>query len=138
MENRPLFLGRGRGRGRSAQQNRMSENRHGASTWNKKAPGKPAIVEVVHGGGPSEERLKAADKIKESVQKYMADEFDDSSSDEEVNDTEILSTTLKSYENSSSHGKHKKAYSTCFGGGVCWGVGVGGGVRFWRRDLVAT
>ena len=92
MENRPLFLGKGRGRGRA--QNR------GYSEWNKKPS--PILAPVL---GASEERLKAVDKIKDSVKKYVDYGDDDFSSDEEVNDAEILSNTLKDYEKSSSHGK---------------------------------
>lgn len=100
MENRPLFLGRGRGRGRA--QNQLNDNRK-TSEWNRKLAPKETRNEVTTVA--SDERLKAVDKIKESLKKYIGDEYEDSSSDEEVNDAEILSNTFKCYEKNSSHGK---------------------------------
>lgn len=113
MDKRPLFLGKGRGRGRGNEQNGTKSSRPAGraggnfapqeSSWNSRSAAKgggksPKSTEV------SKERLEKADQIKESARKYMEkveDEFEDSSEDEEINDTEILNNTLKNYRNTS-------------------------------------
>ncbi|KAJ7327723.1 hypothetical protein OS493_026601 [Desmophyllum pertusum] len=106
MDKRPLFLGKGRGRGRGNEQ-----------TSGKPAAGRAASgrflssakwgdsSNAVNGDGDSstslavsKERKEKADKIKESAKKYLErvdDEFEDSSEDEEINDSEILNKHTK-------------------------------------------
>ena len=52
----------------------------------------------------SRERQEKANKIKESAKKYLEkldDEFEESSEDDEINDSEILNKTLQDYRNTS-------------------------------------
>ena len=114
MNKRPLFLGKGRGRGRGNEQqnakpsvswNRRTTCRNGGAAPSKGDHGRaisseksPEVAEV------SQERMAKAEKIKESAKRFMEkaeDDFDESSEDEEINDNEILSNTLKNYRNSS-------------------------------------
>lgn len=111
MDKRPLFLGKGRGRGRGNEQNstkpagRSVGGYSSAAKWGNSrnaftngGENSPKPVEV------SKERQEKADKIKESAKKYLEkvdDEFEDSSEDEEINDSEILNNTLKNYRNTS-------------------------------------
>ena len=103
MDKRPLFLGRGRGRGRPTQQSSaatqlQTRGRGDGATWNSAnvSQGGKSLT----GAEVSKERLEKADKIKESVKKYIAtanDGLEDSSEDDEINDDEILNKTLKNY-----------------------------------------
>lgn len=116
MNKRPLFLGKGRGRGRGNEQ----QNAKPSASWNRRttrgnAGLPPSVVKADHGPAinsekspgvaeVSRERMAKAEKIKESAKRFMEKAEDDlveSSEDEEVNDNEILSNTLKNYRNSS-------------------------------------
>ncbi|XP_067039445.1 NF-X1-type zinc finger protein NFXL1-like [Acropora muricata] len=116
MNKRPLFLGKGRGRGRGNEQ----QNAKPSASWNRRTTSgngrvPPSVVKGDHGPAinsekspevaeVSRERMAKAEKIKESAKRFMEKAEDDlveSSEDEEVNDNEILSNTLKNYRNSS-------------------------------------
>lgn len=110
MDKRPLFLGKGRGRGRGNVQNSTKASRpDGGAGGNTRslAKGDSGSSSAVIGKGKppkasevSRERMEKAEKIKESAKRYIEraeDEFEESSEDEEVNDSEILSKTLKNY-----------------------------------------
>lgn len=110
MDKRPLFLGKGRGRGRANQQS--SAKPAGRSVGGYSSAAKWGNSRKVTNGDEnstkalevSKERQEKADKIKESAKKYLEgldDEFEDSSEDEEINDSEILNNTLKNYRNTS-------------------------------------
>ena len=110
MDKRPLFLGKGRGRGRGNAQNSTKPAGRGYSSASKWGNSKNAVTNG-NGNSPklkahevSKERQEKADKIKESAKKYLErvdDDFEDSSEDEEINDSEILNSTLKNYRTAS-------------------------------------
>ncbi|KAL9973519.1 hypothetical protein ACROYT_G019988 [Oculina patagonica] len=111
MDKRPLFLGKGRGRGRGNERNSTKPAGRSAGGYSSAAKWGNSRNAVTNGDGNSpkevevsKERKEKADKIKESAKKYLErldDELEDSSEDEEINDSEILSNTLKNYRNTS-------------------------------------
>ena len=106
MDQRPLFLGRGRGRGQAGHKNaikaspgRSQPNIAGSSAWSKPQKVERRSTGLDQETSPSKERIQAANRIKESAKKFVDSEgFDESSSDEEVNDEDILTSTLKIYK----------------------------------------
>lgn len=111
MDKRPLFLGKGRGRGRGSEQNRAKPAERSVGGYSSAAKWGNSRNVVTNNDQNSakapevsRERQEKADKIKESAKKYLErldDEFEDSSEDEEINDSEILNNTLKNYRNAS-------------------------------------
>ena len=100
MDQRPLYLGRGRGRGRASGQNAgNSSHGRGRGKTGDQTKGKPGPM-AGQKDSASRERMQAAQRIQESAKKFSKpDDYGDSSSDEDVNDVEILSKTLKVYKN---------------------------------------
>ena len=109
MDKRPLFLGKGRGRGRGNDEKGTKpavgqSGGRGSAKW-----GNPRKAENGGANSPkapeaSKERQEKANEIKESAKRYLErvdDEFEDSSEDEEIDDSEILNNTLKNYRNTS-------------------------------------
>lgn len=116
MDKRPLFLGKGRGRGRGNEEKGTSpavgQSATGGRGHLSGSGAKWGNSRKAENGGPnlpkapeaSKERQKKANEIKESAKRYLErvdDEFEDSSEDEEINDSEILKKTLKNYRNTS-------------------------------------
>lgn len=115
MDKRPLFLGKGRGRGRGNEPNNAKASMSSGRVTGGNKASLPSGAKGDHGpvidGGKSpkvaevsKERMEKAEKIKESAKRYMEkaeDGFEDSSEDEDVNDSDILSNTLKNYRNTS-------------------------------------
>jgi len=98
---RAPFLGQGRGRGRGIPQNSSQK------------PGNVFPIRTDHRNGkevkkegnndkPSQERLHKAHMIKQSAKKFVDENsVDDSSEDEDVEDDNIISSTLKIYNDTS-------------------------------------
>lgn len=113
MDKRPLFLGKGRGRGRGNEEKgtnpAVGQSATGGRGHLSGSGAKWGNSRKAENGGPkapeaSKERQKKANEIKESAKRYLErvdDEFEDSSEDEEINDSEILNNTLKNYRNTS-------------------------------------
>lgn len=111
MDKRPLFLGKGRGRGRGNEENgtKPGVGRSGgghlfSAKWGDSRKAENGGANSPKAPELSKERQEKAKKIKESAKRYLErvdDEFEDSSEDEEINDSEILNNTLKNYRNTS-------------------------------------
>ncbi|XP_020629848.1 NF-X1-type zinc finger protein NFXL1-like [Orbicella faveolata] len=112
MDKRPLFLGKGRGRGRGNEEKGTNPAAGQSGGRGHLLPAKWGNSRKAENGGAnspkvpeaSKERQEKANKIKESAKRYLErvdDEFEDSSEDEEINDSEILNNTLKNYRNTS-------------------------------------
>ena len=110
MNKRPLFLGRGRGRGRGNEKNSTKPTGQNVGTLPSSSKwGSSSSAVANNGESPqrtevSRERQEKANKIKESAKKYLEkldDEFEESSEDDEINDSEILNKTLQDYRNTS-------------------------------------
>lgn len=112
MNKRPLFLGRGRGRGRGNEQNSTKPTGRNVGTLPSSSKwGSSSSAVANNGESPqrtevSRERQEKANKIKESAKKYLEkldDEFEESSEDDEINDSEILNKTLQEYRSTSQN-----------------------------------
>lgn len=91
---RALYLGQGRGRGRGIPQNSPPKPQHHRNEREEK--------KEMSNGKPSQERLNKAHMIKESAKKFVNEKYlDDSSEDEEIEDDNIISSTLKIYTDTS-------------------------------------
>ena len=107
MDKRPLFLGKGRGRGRGNEERGTKPAARGhllPAKWGNSRKAENGGANLPKAPEASKERQEKANKIKESAKRYLErvdDEFEDSSEDEEINDSEILNNTLKNYRNTS-------------------------------------
>jgi hypothetical protein len=110
MDHRPAFLGRGRGRGnreqRPSSQQRSSfkngeKSQKTTSAWNSGAPvltREKHDVDTVKASNLSD-RHKKVEEIRQAAANFADDPYLSSSdSDEDINDSEILRTTLTTYQ----------------------------------------
>lgn len=107
VSGRPSFLGKGRGRGRGKPPHPPAQNKN---AWHRKPAFQQHEKVEENGSEPSKERIEKANRIKESAKKFVTDEYlEDSSEDDEIEDENIMSSTLRGYTDT-SHGTYSLKY----------------------------